>query len=111
MTKHYHAGFDYFTPKPGTATSLNCMACNQVMDVERDVEVNIGNSFIGPSGKTRQADKFTCPHSGSEWHDQVIALRKLQNDTPSSKIAQLLEEEIDEIILKRSPTKEHYNNF
>jgi len=51
-------------------------------------------------------DFFTCPSSGKPWHNQVIALRRFQRDTPSQVLSDLVEEEIQQIISSKQPSKE-----
>jgi len=34
---HYHAGIDYFTPLAGAEKTMRCKACQEEMDVQRDV--------------------------------------------------------------------------
>lgn len=111
MTIHYHSGFDYFTPDAGTTDTIFCLACDKVMQVERNVDYR-GRSWVAQGGglahppPPRKVDKFTCANSGQDWHDQVIALRKFQRHTPSKTLEKLVEEEITLIIKSKTPTKE-----
>jgi len=109
VTVSRHSGFDFFTPDAGTTQALFCVACLQNMDVQRNVDYRGGNSITGPSdGPSRKIDKFTCPNAGQDWHDQVIAIRRLQRDTPSQTFVDLVEVEIQQIIKTRRPTKQNW---
>ena len=105
MHKGYHSGFDHFTPDPGTEASMNCVACGAVMDVERDKAIPLSRWSKNPK---RVVDVFTCPSSGKKWHDQVIALRRFQRDTPSGVLTDLVEKEIEQIISSKQPSKENW---
>jgi len=109
MTKSYHSGFDYFTPDPGKHKSMNCKACNEEMHVERNVDYRQGGPWgLHHKSAVRKIDEFTCNNAGKPWHDQVIALRRFQRDTPSNTLATLVEGEIKEIIKTKLSTKNNY---
>ena len=106
--KHYTSGFDYFTPDPGKYQSMQCKACDTEMDVERDVTISRSRfSFLVDRDllKSRKVDKFTCPHTGEDWHNQAIQLRRFVQKTPSRVLASLVEEEIKTVVKWRRPTK------
>jgi hypothetical protein len=96
MTKHYHSGFDYFYPDAGKEKEMKCQACFQVMDVSRNVKKTHGR--YGPLKKNRIVDAFTCLSSGTDWHNQVIELRKYSSSIPSRKLSNIVDEEIAEIL-------------
>ena len=98
MILHYHSGFDYFTPDVGTTDSMSCLACGIEMQVERNVDYYGRWPLSRADAKARKIDKFTCVNSSQDWHDQVIALRKFQRDTPSNTLSELVEKEIIFII-------------
>lgn len=102
-----HSGFDYFTPEPGTVHYMQCKACESEMSVERNKQI-YKYRYPGNTGETHPRDVFTCDSSGEPWHNQVIALRRLILSTPSSRIAQMLEDEIRDIIRTKQPTKENW---
>jgi hypothetical protein len=102
--KHYHSGYDYFTPEPGTQIDMFCKACRDKMDVERNV--NGPTSWAESMGKGKHLhDKFICPNSGEDWHDQLIALDKEMRKTSSSQVAALIESEIEEVRRTRVCTR------
>lgn len=105
--KHYHSGFDYFTPAPGERQEMHCIACNTLMSVVRNRPI-LKYKYPASSDETELRDVFTCDHSGSNWHHQVIELRKFQRDIPSKVIGDLLEKEIQDIIISQEPTKDSW---
>jgi len=101
----YHVGWDFFSPDPGKEESMNCRACGEIMDVTRNVDGPRGWASA-MSGRKSLHDAFVCPHAGRGWHDQLIELLKLIRDTPSQKIADMLQEEVDQVKqTKRSSRK------
>lgn len=108
MGKHYHSGYDYFTPDPGTEKSMKCRACGFEMDVARGVEVGSRWGHLSPDPQKRKVDKFTCTHAGEKWHNQAIELKKLIGRTPSQVISSLVEAELHQIISTRKPTKDSW---
>lgn len=105
---HYHSGVDYFTPAAGSKESMTCEACLDQMEVQRDV-MEIRGKFgnVMPEKYHRLTDIFTCRHAGQPWHDQLIALMREAERTPSKKLEDLLQTEIDEIRKIRVNTKKH----
>lgn len=102
--KHYHSGYDHFTPSPGTQNEMFCNACRDKMDVKRGV--NGPTSWAESMGGGKHLhDNFTCPNSGADWHDQLIALDKELHKTSSSKVAALIEAEIEELRYLRVCTR------
>jgi hypothetical protein len=82
--KSYHAGYDHFTPDPGKFKEMECAVCRDKM-----AEAMGGGKHLH--------DSFSCPNSGEDWHDQLIALDKELRKTSSSAIALILEKEIEEV--------------
>lgn len=102
--KHYHAGYDSFSPAPGTQQDMFCNACRDKMDVRRNVNGPTGFAEAMGGGKHLH-DSFTCHNAGKDWHDQIIALDKELRKTSSSAIASILEEEIEEVRASRVCTR------
>ena len=106
MPPHYNAGIDYFTPRAGTKETMVCEACKENLDVQRDVLITrgkYGNTL--PQELHSLVDTFFCQHSDTDWHRQLIALLKECSRTPSQKISDILQSEIEEIRKTRIPTK------
>jgi hypothetical protein len=106
--KSYHSGFDYFTPEPGSEKSMECKACNALMDVERGAKISVRSFAPTSSDKKRVVDIFKCPHAGEPWHNQVIDLQKFIRDTPSHLLSEIVRREIETVIQKKQPTKDTY---
>lgn len=103
---HYHLGYDYFDLPAGTVSEKVCLACLETLSVKRDVldtRGKWGNSY--PPEKQYRVDIFTCQWSEAPWHRQIIALLKEADKTPSSKIADLLNYEVEHIRKTRQATK------
>jgi len=104
---HYHAGIDYFTPLAGAEKTMRCKACQEEMDVQRDVlrtKGKFGSDL--PKEFQRREDIFTCSHAGADWHVQITVLLREIDHTASQKLTSLLEAEIVEICRTRHVTKE-----
>jgi len=118
MTKFRYSGFDYFTPDAGTTDSMICVACGEIMQVKRNIERRQHGRWFNCKGgedcdhPVRRIDEFSCQYSGQGWHNQVIAIKRLQRDLPSQVLADLLNSEISEIIKNKVPTKNNWGfNF
>lgn len=100
----YHSGWDVMYPEPGKVERSYCNACDEEMDVERNVECATGMAEA-MAGRKHLCDRFTCPNAGQDWHNQLIALRQLIDRTPSRTLAGLVQAEVNEIMQRRQPTK------
>ena len=47
--------------------------------------------------KKTRFDQFLCPHAEEEWHQKLEKLVQQKRDNHSTKIDQMLQEEIEEI--------------
>lgn len=82
------------------------------MEVKRNVLRTKSKYGTGlPPELVKHEDIFTCSNAGQEWHTQLIALIKEIERTPSQKIAELIQSEIQEIKEKRQPTKKLYGHI
>jgi len=97
----YHSGWDYFAPSVGTCDTVDCLVCGARCSVVRNLE-GPTSSVAAMMGTVRRHDKFFCGSAGQPWHNQVLALKKEQNETVSTKIKAILQEEIDEAMVSRS---------
>lgn len=99
----YNKGWDCFYHTPNTVSEMACRVCNEILLVERNQLAE--TSFTGAlSQLKRWHDFFYCQHSKEKWHEQLLKLRKLIEETPSKKLQIILEEEINEILITRTPT-------
>lgn len=103
--RHYHAGWDHFTPPPGKEDKMYCRACCAEMIVTRDVNGPTSYAESISRGKHLH-DSFACPNTQEAWHFQVIKLMMKIEGEISIKIASLLREEVAEILRTKKATKE-----
>lgn len=96
-------------PNPGEYLAVTCGVCGRSMTVKRNV--------LGPTGfaeamlvrndqsKGHLHDKFWCEDREESWHRQAKVVRDEARETPSKRLADLLNEEADEIVRTRKNTK------
>ena len=100
-----HKGWDIIFSEPGKHKSMTCPVCNEEMEVKRDVKGP--TSWAGAVMKTEHVhDAFTCKHAGKKWHKQVRKLREAILATPSAKLAEIYQSEIEQILVRKRATKE-----
>ena len=90
-------GYDSFFETPGTVTERFCQVCNTKCLSE--------HNKIGPTGwvaamaKSETAhDFFYCPHINQPWHQQALALVQAIEDSPSKRIASLMELDLIDLL-------------
>lgn len=93
----------YYTPDLGVVPhgeSVHCGVCCDKMDETR-------NAF-GPRGFAAAMSKnwthhdvFCCPNKNKSWHKKVVSLRNEIASTSSSKIKEMLESEVQELLSTR----------
>lgn len=97
-------GIDCFITDVNSVEEARCEACGAIMEVERNIDIS--RSFAEAMGEMkRPSDSFKCPESIHDWHKQLIALILERNKTKSAKLTALLQEEINEILATKKPTK------
>lgn len=104
MRQHYHMGIDYFTPSAGVREEIHCKACGEPLSVKRNVKRTRGK-YGFEIKPPRMIDVFSCENTDQRWHRQVIDLKKYLSRIPSRKISDIIEQEIEEILENREPTK------
>jgi hypothetical protein len=97
-------GIDLFITEPDTVEEMYCVICGSKSDVER--------SLLGPtSGAMAMAkrgkwhDRFTCPHVDQPWHLQACDLYLEIKKTPSKRLAELMELDLEDILSEHGPLK------
>lgn len=102
-TKHFHAGWDHFTPEPGKQKEMFCRVCKEKMDVKRNVNGPTG--WAEAMGKGKHAhDSFSCSFAQEDWHNQArCLLERIQKET-SRTIAKLLKKEVKHVLETRKTT-------
>jgi hypothetical protein len=82
---------------PGTFESTQCAVCGSECLVRRSV--NGPTSFAMAVGKlTRLHDVFTCPHLHADWHEHAAQLHRAIQNTPSPRIAALMQLDLDDVL-------------
>jgi len=111
-TKHFHAGWDHFTPEPGKEKEMFCRVCKEKMDVKRGCMGATGwveaMSVAHGKSKGHAHDTFSCPFAQEDWHNQVrVLLERIQKET-SRTIAKLLKKEAKQVLKTRKTTLKRY---
>ena len=90
-------GYDTFYETPGTVDRRICQVCGTVCLVRRN---QIGpTSWAGAMANAETAhDYFFCPHSKEPWHEQAVALLQAIENTPSKRIAALMQEDLVDLL-------------
>jgi len=98
-------GYDEFTYDPGLYKIVHCKVCG---DECKFRGTRYGpRSFAGTmAGKASDFDFFECLNKKEGWHKQALALIQSIQKTPSAKLAKIMEEELKEVLDKRTITKE-----
>jgi hypothetical protein len=77
------------------------------MNVKRNL--NGPTSWVGAMAKSNHLhDSFTCGHAEEDWHIQVRVLKQRIEDETSKKMADLLTEEVNEVLSTKKTTKDMY---
>ena len=105
-----------YTPDPGTipeGTDVLCGVCKCRMICRRNVPISPWSVIVNPRGFVQAMGKgkslhdvYECPQKETDWHEQVLALRKAAEDTPSAKQERDFLEEADAVLANETATKE-----
>lgn len=90
-------GFDVFFFDPGSKDDVFCRACHTKCEVRRNV-YGATSSVMAMAKIKKLHDVFTCPYSGKEWHNQAVALAVEIDKTPSKAIAELMKNDLQDLI-------------
>lgn len=102
-----------YSPDPGTVpegTVVFCGVCGDKCDERRDL-FGARSYAASITGHREKFDAWSCPNSDKKWHKQAWKLMEMADATPSTKIAALLEEEVQEILKYRKPTKANFGEL
>jgi hypothetical protein len=96
-----HKGWDSFTPAPGEWQTCKCRICNAEMNVKRN---QLGpRSWVESAAKIEVPyDHFYCPHIKEEWHIKALEVSLELQETRSSYIRTILQQEIIDLVKGRS---------
>ena len=92
----YTTGLTVFNISPGEKEDMYCSVCDSRCEVRRNVFWFKDFGSAVAKKKTR-FDQFICPHAEEEWHQKLEKLVIQKRENHSSKIDQLLQEEIKDI--------------
>jgi hypothetical protein len=108
-TKTLHCDSDRSFPAPGEYLAVSCGVCGKSMTVRRSVlgPTGFAEAVLVRSGRSEGHlhDEFQCEDREEGWHRQAKAIRDSARETPSKRLANLLNEEADEIVRTRTVTK------
>lgn len=90
-------GYDVFFESPGAVQEHACLVCGTTCLVERNK--------VGPTGwvaaaakKVVEHDYFYCPNKSQPWHEQALELVQAIEETPSKRIAALMQMDLAELL-------------
>ena len=94
--KHYHVGWDHFSPAPGERDSVRCLACGAECEVRRNVTGR--RSMYGRDDSVY--DSFSCPNTQAEgdWHFQAIKLHEAIAAMPSVTVAKTMRQDLADLL-------------
>ncbi|CCU78659.1 hypothetical protein HSACCH_00798 [Halanaerobium saccharolyticum subsp. saccharolyticum DSM 6643] len=99
MAYTYTTGLTIFNKKPGTTKEMSCNVCDSKCEVKRNV-LDYKDFGSAMAKKKTRFDRFKCPHAEKEWHQNLEKLVEQKRENHSTKIDQMLQEEIEAIKAK-----------
>lgn len=90
-------GYDIFYTAPDTVEQIHCRVCHSLCDVER----NLTGPTAWAEASARRGhwhDEFACPHRQKEWHKQALELVLEIEKTPSKRLAELMQHDLDDLL-------------
>jgi hypothetical protein len=97
-----HSGYDLFFSEPGATTDeRHCRICRTACTVTRNL---LGPTSFAEamSHKNHLHDRFQCPHSEEEWHEQALLLVQEIERTPSKRLADLMRLDLQDLLQEKS---------
>ena len=89
--------YEIFYVTPRSAEEMRCRVCGAKCNVRRDVYGP--ENFVHAIGKINDLwDVFTCPHAGKGWHEQALRLSMAIEETPSKRVAALMQQDLEDIL-------------
>ena len=90
-------GYGLFVTEPNAYKSLECNICEAECLVERNLPAKSG--FIAAMGRMdKPRDEFSCPNLEEEWHKQAVNLVLEIEKTPSKRLAQLMQQDLEDLL-------------
>ena len=92
-----HGRLYYFVADPGTEATVLCRVCKSECEVTRDAYGP--TSLASAMAKKHSAhDIFACSHVGEPWHEQALRLITAIEESPSARVAELMQQDLDELL-------------
>jgi len=92
----YTTGLTAFNKAPGEKEKMDCNVCDSRCEVKRNI-LDYKDFGSAMAKKKTRFDRFQCPHVKEKWHQKLEKIVKQKRKNHSTKIDQILQEEIDEI--------------
>lgn len=90
-------GYGFFITEPNAYKSLECNICGAEYLVERNLPAKSG--FISAMARMdKPRDEFSCPNLEKEWHEQAVQLVMEIEKTPSKRLAQLMQQDLEDVL-------------
>jgi hypothetical protein len=88
---------EVFFCDPGTVETMVCPICGTTCHVKRNVRTP--TSWASAMAKKYSVkDVFTCPNAETPWHDAALAITKEISNTSSKRLANLLQQDLDDLV-------------
>jgi hypothetical protein len=95
-------GYDYLTTEPDQLKQWKCRVSGAEATVSRGVYGPL--SWASAVEKHfRHHDAFVCPFTDEEWHRQAYRLIAAMEETPSKRIAQLMQQDLEDLLHEHLP--------
>ena len=94
-----------FIRRPGKFESIRCGACGSVCNVERGA---MGPTCFADAvaKKSREHDRFECPHSGKAWHDRCLIFHSAWKHIDEWELTEVAREELLAIVRENAGVEE-----
>ncbi len=96
MVYSYNTGLTVFNTAPGEKKEMYCNVCESRCEVKRNI-LDYKDFGSAMAKKKTRFDQFLCPHAKKEWHQKLEKLVEQKRENYSTKIDQMLQEEIEDI--------------
>lgn len=95
-------GYDFFIGEANGGEEHHCRVCGSLCRVSRDV---FGPTSWGTAmaRKFTHHDEFVCPHTDKPWHEQALKLVMAIDETPSKRIAALMQADLEDLLRENLP--------
>jgi len=92
--------YDVFNFTPGSRQKMYCRVCETECRVERN-RFGYTCSAAAMVKVKRYHDRFLCPYSHTEWHEQALAIMMEIEQTASPRLVRLLQQDLKAILANK----------